>query len=251
MKNKTIAVAIMCKTPMPGKSKTRLSPPLRPEECATISSCFIRDLARTIASLARDGDVTGYAVYTPVGSENALRQLLPPGFKLVPQCEGDFGKRLLQGTIDLLDAGHAGAILVNSDSPTLPAGILRSAVDALRDGDNVVLSPAYDGGYTLIGLSRPHRRLFEDIPWSTSAVYGLTLDRAREIGLPVVNVPGWYDVDDEASLRMLEDEMLGRGLGFSKTRGAAAPATQAFLQQRQSALVRKTMDPVPLSQDVI
>src|SRR5258708_6180000 len=113
----------MCKTPMPGKSKTRLSPPLRPEECATISSCFIRDLAQTIASLAHDGDVTGYAVYTPLGSENALRRLLPVNFELMPQCEGDFGQRLLQGAIDLLDAGHAGAILVNSDSPTLPAGI--------------------------------------------------------------------------------------------------------------------------------
>ena len=66
----------------------------------------------------------------------------------------------------------------------------------MRRGDNVVLSPAADGGYTLIGLSKPHARLFADIPWSTSEVYRLTLERAREIGLPVVEVPGWYDVDD-------------------------------------------------------
>ena len=136
---------------------------------------------------------------------------------MTPQCEGDFGERLLQGTNDLLDAGHDGAILVNSDSPTLPASILRAAVDAVRQGDNVVLSPAFDGGYTLIGLSKPHRRLFEDIPWSTSSVYRLTLERAREIGLPVVNVPGWYDVDDAASLRMLEDELAGRGSAFHGT----------------------------------
>jgi hypothetical protein len=233
---KTVAAAIMCKTPATGKSKTRLSPPLRGDECATISACFIQDLSRTIQTLTHDGDVTGYAVYTPVGSETALRQLLPPDFRLAPQYDGDFGERLLRATIDLLDAGHDGAILINSDSPTLPASILRAAVDALRQGDNVVLSPACDGGYTLIGLSKPHRRLFEDIPWSTSAVHQLTLRRALEIGLAVVNVPGWYDVDDEASLRMLEDEMAGKALTFSDIAGAEAPITRAFLRQRQAAL---------------
>ena len=62
---KPVAVTIVCKTPAPGKSKTRLSPPLRPEECAAISSCFIRDLSQTIHSLQTDGDVVGGAVYTP------------------------------------------------------------------------------------------------------------------------------------------------------------------------------------------
>jgi rSAM/selenodomain-associated transferase 1 len=232
----SVAVGIMCKTPAPGKSKTRLSPPLRPEECAGLSACFIRDLSQTIARLAEDGDVAGYAVYTPVGSEQALRRLLPPGFRLMPQVDGDFGDRLLRGVQDLLNANHDGVLLVNSDSPTLPRAILRAAVDAVRRADNVVLSPALDGGYTLIGLSKPHRRLFEDIRWSTSTVYGRTLDRAREIGLPVVDVPPWYDVDDAASLRMLEDELAGRAPGFSRIAGADAPATRRFLRERQMSL---------------
>ncbi len=160
----TIAVAIICKTPSPGKSKTRLSPPLRPEECAQISSCFIRDLSATIASLEDDGDVDGYAVYTPLGTEDALRRLLPDSFSLVLQCEGDLGQRLDRGIADLLAAGHAGAILINSDSPTLPRTILRAAVDALKSGDRAVISPALDGGYTLIGLSRPHPHLFTPDP---------------------------------------------------------------------------------------
>src|SRR6185369_5260160 len=146
----TVAVAIVCKTPTPGKSKTRLSPPLRPEECAALSACFIRDLSKTIQQVADEGGVTGYAVYTPRATEPALRALLPERFRLMPQGEGDLGARLLRGTEDLLAAGHAGAVLVNSDSPTLPASILRAAADAVRRGDNVVLSPALDGGYTLI-----------------------------------------------------------------------------------------------------
>jgi rSAM/selenodomain-associated transferase 1 len=231
-----VAVAIVCKAPEPGRSKTRQSPPLRPEECAAISACFIQDLAATIGALAADGDVTGYALYTPRGSEPALRRLLPERFDLAPQCDGDFGMRLIQGTRDLLNAGHRGVILVNSDSPTLPRPILRAAVDATRRNDGVVLGPAFDGGYTLIGLSKPHDRLFEDIPWSTGAVYALTLERAQELGLSVHSVPGWYDVDDEESLQMLEQEFSGRPPGFSAMAGADAPMTRGFLKARAASL---------------
>jgi uncharacterized protein len=235
----TVAIGIMCKTPAPGKSKTRLSPPLDPDDCAGLSACFIRDLAATIAQVAEVGDVAPYAVYTPVGSEGALRSLLPADFLLLPQVEhDDFGVRLFQAIDDLLRAGHAGAILVNSDSPTLPAAILRQAVDALRREDNTVLSPAIDGGYTLIGLSRAHRRLFEEIVWSTSSVYRSTLDRAREIELPVVNVPPWYDVDDAASLRVLEQELSGTIPDFSEIAGGAAPATRHFLKERLGLIAR-------------
>ncbi len=229
----TIAVAIMCKTPQPGQSKTRLSPPLQPEECAEISACFITDLASTINALTGDGMV-GCAVYTPIGSEACLRTLLPDGFDLTLQSDGTFGERLLQGVIDLLAKGHDGAILINSDSPTLPLSILRDAVAAVRSRDCVVLSPAFDGGYTLIGLSKPHARLFANIPWSTSAVYDLTLIRARELGLPVVNVPGWYDVDDATSLQILEDELAGQTWSYSNIQGARAPATRAFLERRRT-----------------
>lgn len=234
----TVAIAIMCKTPIAGASKTRLSPPLRPEECALLSGCFIKDLSNTIQATASQGGIVPYAVYTPSGSEEALKRLLPGDCRLALQAEGDFGVRLLQGIKDLLGAGHAGAILVNSDSPTLPKEILLEAADAVRRGDNVTLSPALDGGYTLIGLSCPHARLFEDIPWSTGDVYRLTLERAREIGLTVETVPGWYDVDDASSFRILEDELSGKPFSFTTKGlvGANAPATRQFVRERQSRL---------------
>ncbi len=80
-------------------------------------------------------------------------------FKLMPQIEGALA-RLIRATADLLDAGHRAVILVGSDSPTLPRTIIGAAVDAVVAGDNVVLSPALDGGYTLVGLSWPHPRVF-------------------------------------------------------------------------------------------
>lgn len=229
-----VAVAIVCKAPIAGQSKTRLSPPLRPDECAALSACFIHDLSRTVDSLTEDDDVTGYAVYTPHGSEAALRPLLPEGFRLMPQGEGDLGARMRKAIADLLAAGHAGAILIGADMPTLPISILRDAVRAVRGSDCLVLSPALDGGYTLIGLSQPHAGLFSDIPWSTDQVYRLTLARAHALGLPVVNVPGWYDVDDAASLRMLTDELSGRRPTFADANlvGADAPASRQFLRER-------------------
>jgi rSAM/selenodomain-associated transferase 1 len=232
----SVAVAIICKTPRPGHSKTRLSPPLRPEECAGISACFIQDLAGTIASLTGDGRARGYAVYTPAGTETELRALLPGGFGLVLQSDGDLGARLDNGIRDLIAAGHAGAIIINSDSPTLPRGILDAAVEVVQSGDNVVLCPAFDGGYTLIGLSKPHPRLFADIPWSTDIVYELTLRRAHEIGLPVIALDGWYDVDDAASYAMLERELDGVRPPFATGPLHDAPKTRAFVHRRRKAM---------------
>ena len=237
----SVAIGIFCKTPAAGQSKTRLSPPLRPEECAALSACFIRDVAKTIGDVAQEGAAVGYAVYTPSGSEAGLRKLLPASFHLLPQCDADFGERLAVAMRTLL-ARHDGAIIVNADSPTLPASILRAAIEATRGRDAVVLSPALDGGYTLIGLSRMHERLFVDIPWSTAQVHERTVARAAEIGLPVVTVPGWYDVDDAASLALLLSELDGRppALAQGGLRGAHAPATRAHFAAREDRLLTGT-----------
>ncbi len=195
-----------------------------------MSACFIRDLTANLQTLCGDGRITGYAVYTPVGSEERLRPLLPSQFGLVVQCDGDFGLRLRTSVEDILALGHHGAIIINSDSPTLPAGIVADAAARLLEGDCVALSPALDGGYTLIGLTKIHARLFEDIPWSTEAVHRLTEERAAEIGLKVCNVPPWYDVDDGASLNLLRRELAGEPPFFvSAHPPAAAPATKAYV----------------------
>jgi glycosyltransferase A (GT-A) superfamily protein (DUF2064 family) len=172
-----------------------------------------------------------------------LRALLPPEFRLLAQSEGDLGIRLRNATADLLAAGHSGAILVNADSPTLPAAILADAVRALQQGDVAVLGPALDGGYTLIGLTQPHAQLFASIPWSTPQVYRRTLERAHEIGLPVVNVPQWYDIDDEYTLRLLQAELAGERLAFlpADMSGAEAPCTRQFFAQRSAVTPARSL----------
>ncbi|MDR3494529.1 MAG: TIGR04282 family arsenosugar biosynthesis glycosyltransferase [Ancalomicrobiaceae bacterium] len=228
----TVAIAVICKTPEPGRSKTRLSPPLTPDQCAAISACFIRDLTANLRALERSAPVSGHVLYTPVGSEERLARLLPAGFGLVAQGGGDLGARLSAGIEDLIARGHRGAIIVSSDSPTLPASYFTEAARHLMREDCVVLCPAVDGGYTFIGLSRPHPELFTDMPWSTEDVYRLTVLKAATLGLRVHSLPMWYDVDDAASLDILRADLAGHHLFFAPDGIGRnpAPATRAFVE---------------------
>src|SRR5438552_13337511 len=201
------ALALMAKVPFAGPVKTRLTPPLSPEEAATLSTCFLRDMTTNLFGMNGDG-TEGVVLYTPVGAEAFLHSLLPDGFKLVAQHGETLGERLINAAAELLSNGFESACLINSDSPTLPGEVLRTATSLLaQDGDRVVLGPSEDGGYYLIGLKHPHHELFERIAWSTADVLAHTIERAADINLPVELLPTWYDVDDAATLRLLCDEL--------------------------------------------
>ena len=197
----------MAKVPFASAVKTRLTPPLSPEEAAILSTCFLRDMTTNVFGMNSDG-TEGMVLYTPADAEAFLHSLLPDGFKLVAQRGETLGERLINAGADLLNNGFASICLINSDSPTLPGKILRTAASLLaQDGDRVVLGPSEDGGYYLIGLKHPHPELFERIAWSTAAVLAHTIERAADIDLPVELLPTWYDVDDLATLRLLCDEL--------------------------------------------
>jgi hypothetical protein len=228
------ALAVMTKAPQAGRVKTRLTPPLSPEEAAALNTCFLRDTARTISRTSTNGKALGVGVYTPIGSETMYSKILPAEFILVPQRGDGFGERLLAATDDLLQLGFESLCLINSDSPTLPADVFTQAVDVLSHlEDGVVLGPSDDGGYYLIGLKKQHQRLFEEIEWSTERVLEQTVTAAKEIGLPIYLLPTWYDVDDSLTLSRLCQEMFGTN-GSERTK-LAAPATRDFL----SALLQR------------
>ncbi len=225
------ALAVMAKAPRNGEVKTRLVPPLRTEEAAILSTCFLKDITANFMAASESVPVAGYIAYSPPGSETLFRALVPPEIELLASRRIGLGHSLLDATEDLLALGYGGACLVNSDSPTLPTSILVDAATALQaPGDRVVLGPALDGGYYLIGLKQPHRRLFEDIAWSTERVFHQTVERAQSIALDVVTLPVWYDVDDATSLGWLCREVLaGRRPTDCPRDGYAAPDTSAYL----------------------
>ncbi len=221
------ALAVMTKAPRAGRVKTRLSPPLTPEEAASLNTCFLRDTAAAIAVTAAKGLAHGVGVYTPVGEESAYTDILPADFYLTRQRGDLFGERLTLAADDLLHLGFNSLCLIDSDSPTVPQSAYARAAQLLsQPGDRIVLGPSDDGGYYLIGLKQLHRRVFEDIDWSTERVAEQTIARAQEIGVPLELLPTWYDVDDRATLRRLCDELLGEEV----SNGYEAPHTRVFLE---------------------
>jgi len=176
-----------------------------------------------------------YGVYAPAGTELVLRELFPKEFGLLLQAGEDFGDVLFGAARDLLLAGHDCVLLINGDSPTLPSDFLVQAIEILRNpGDRMVLGPASDGGYYLIGLKCPHRRLFMQIEWGTETVAHRTRERAAEIGLATTLLPEWYDVDDFETLGWLRDELTGNATRFRG--GSPASVTRTFLTTAPPAL---------------
>src|SRR5438445_86059 len=234
-KDALCALALMVKVPFAGPVKTRLIPPLSSEEAATLSSCFLRDMTTNVSGMNSDG-TEGVVLYTPANAEGFLHNLLPPRFKLVAQRGETLGERLINAASDLLNDGFESVCLINSDSPTLPGEVLRTAISLLaQDGDRVVLGPSEDGGYYLIGLKHPHHELFERITWSTADVLAHTIERAADINLPVDLLPTWYDVDDAATLHLLYEELglsrNGAGLHREYEGGYEAPFTRNYLAE--------------------
>ena len=219
----------MTKAPRAGKVKTRLTPPLTPEESASLNTCFLRDTARAIANTAREGRSRGIAVYLPVGAEETYAEILPAEFELIPQRGEGLGERMALAFDDLFSLGFDSVCLIGSDSPTLPQQVFSQAAQILAERqDQVVLGPSEDGGYYLIGLKKLHRALLENIKWSTEHVLEQTIEKAREINLRIHLLPTWYDVDDPQTLHRLCSEL------FAEQRAAEAfpaPATRAYLNE--------------------
>ncbi len=212
----TCAIAVMAKVPTPGKSKTRLLPILSADQAASLSAAFLRDTTENIARAARDAAIDGHVAYAPSGLAHLFEGHLADGTKLLladgsltcpPNVRG-FGACLYHAIVTLLDQGYGSACVLNSDGPTLPTCQLTRAAELLAaDGDRVVIGPAEDGGYYLLGMKARHAQLFADIDWSTDRVAAQTRARAVSLGLDTVFLDPWYDVDEPAELQRLIAEL--------------------------------------------
>jgi rSAM/selenodomain-associated transferase 1 len=226
------AIAVMAKAPRPGFCKTRLVPSVTPEQAASLSRAFLRDITDNLFAAAAAVPIQPYVAFAPAGLEHLFDGVLAPGTKLIladgsgdmPDGVTGFGRALLHAIRALLASGASAACVLNADSPTLPTACLRRAAALLaQPGDRVVMGPAEDGGYTLLGMKSAHAALFADIAWSTDAVADQTRKRARDAGLAMVELRRWYDVDDADSLKRLRAER--------RHQAYPAPFTRAALEQ--------------------
>jgi len=247
----------MAKASEPGRTKTRLVPPLRPDEAAAFNTAFLRDVSANLQAAARVAAIQGYAIggymaFGPPGTEDFFRKTLPREIGLIEAWHPNFGDCLFTAISGLFAAGHDAAVVLNSDSPTLPTALLIETATVLaRPGDRAVIGPSSDGGYYLLGIKRPHRRLFENVDWSTDRVARQSIERAREIGLEVHELPVWYDVDDQHALRLLHAELF-EGRSFNPELMPFPASHTAALMHRlsmESDLASRLGVTFPLVQD--
>ena len=199
-KSKNVLI-VVAKRPAPGRTKTRLSPPLSPELASALYECFLRD---TLDQMRQVKDALHVVAYL---DEPDYFQRLAPDFELVPQNGHDLGSRLDNVLTLHLSQGYERVVIMDSDSPTLPSEYLSRAFSKLADGAEVILGPCDDGGYYLIGARKPIPRLLREVQMSTPTVTEDTIALAEEEGLNLVTLPTWYDVDDEMSLSTLLNEL--------------------------------------------
>lgn len=205
-------LAVMAKQPVRGGVKTRIAATLGEDRAVELHRCALQDTLALAASIADVAHVLSYA--PPTQEARRYFEHTAPTFALIPQAGGTFGERL-NGTFERLLQRYSPVILIGSDSPDLPAALIKRAFDLLQAQADAVLGPADDGGYYLLGMRSMQSMLFERIDWSTDAVAQQTRQRAADAGLHLADLPSWHDLDTVDDLQALVE------LG--------APLTRAFV----------------------
>jgi uncharacterized protein len=202
------ALVIFAKAPIPGEVKTRLCPPLTPDEAATLHGSFVLDmLERTKLAVAKfQLPIHRYLACAP-SSELVFFKIMEErqGVRLLDQVGADLGQRMHHTCASLFAKGYERVLLVGTDVPTLPLSVYQDALTLLGKSD-VVLGPALDGGYYLIGLKKPAENIFAGVPWSTDQVLAVTQQNAKTLGLSISLTTAWRDVDTIVDLHSLITE---------------------------------------------
>lgn len=213
-----VHLIIMTKAPVAGQVKTRLVPPLTPGQAAGLAAALLQDTVALVRSVRDGSRVTGDAAegsrepslvvaVEPASGVPAVSALLP-GVEVIPQVGGDLGARMRAVIEDRLAHGASAVLLIGSDHPTVPRAQLQQAIAWLQEGrDQLVLGPSADGGYCVIGLTRPHPELFREMPWSQADLRQHTVARAASQRLLVRQLASWYDVDTPEDVERLQEAL--------------------------------------------
>jgi len=181
-------VLVIAKEPVPGRVKTRLTPPFTPADAAALATASLAD---TLAAVSA----------TPVAQavlalDGAPGDWLPPGFRVIPQRGGGLDERLAATFADAHATLPMPMVLIGMDTPQVTSGLLADAARALASGEaDAVFGPAADGGFWLLGLRRPDRSLLAGVPMSRADTGRQQLDRLTSAGLRVAMLPELTDVD--------------------------------------------------------
>jgi hypothetical protein len=208
----TDALVLYARAPRRGAVKTRMVPPLDPDEALALHLALLEDSLALLRRATRRTGARPFVSFSEAweppgpGIPASLPRALE-GIARLPQAGGDLGARLLATFGELLARGHPHVVILGSDTPTLPGERLDAALDLLRHGRDVVLGPAEDGGYYLIGAGRALPEIFQGIAWGTDKVMRQTLARLERAGARAALLPPWHDVDRPGDLERLRREL--------------------------------------------
>jgi hypothetical protein len=200
----------MAKHPVVGRVKTRLARVLGDDRACALYRAFVLDLADRLARLP-------YPVTWAYWPATAPFATLLPGATVEPQNGKNLGARMAHAVDTALARGATAVVVIGADVPHVPAATLDDAVHALAGDADLVLGPAADGGYYLIGLRAPAPALFADIAWGTAEVLAITLDRAGRLGLRTTVLPSTFDIDEPADLERLQVVLARHGVDLPRT----------------------------------
>ena len=195
----TRCIQIFAKAPIPGKIKTRLQPALSGDDCARLS----RDMIRHSIKVATDLADTSIELWCFPNEEIPFFQQLADEFplELHTQCGVNLGDRMHHALNQALETHHA-VQLIGSDCPFYSQEYLRYGFELLETPSQVVIGPATDGGYLLIGANRPlPESVFNNIAWGTNTVFRETLDRFQDIAITPRLLPSLNDIDRPEDLK--------------------------------------------------
>ncbi|NVN89991.1 MAG: TIGR04282 family arsenosugar biosynthesis glycosyltransferase [Desulfuromonadales bacterium] len=213
---------VFAREPVPGHVKTRLAGEVGIKAATGLYAAMLEDV---LECASRHND-TRVLVFWAMESEVLPSHPGYPRLEMFRQCGASLGERIAAALEAAFASGIRTCCVIGSDSPDLPPDYITQAFQLLDHGRaDVVLGPAVDGGYYLVGTKRLWRRLFEDIAWGGSDVLKTSCERARELGLRTALLPEWYDLDTLADLRRL-----------AETPGLQAPRTRQLLRHLQEIL---------------
>jgi rSAM/selenodomain-associated transferase 1 len=188
-------LGVFAKQPVPGRVKTRLARETSPAWAAQVAAALLADVLQRVSTVAARRVIA----CAPAEAQEWFAALAQDRFELTAQADGNLGERLQQ----FFAAQQANAVVViGTDSPTLPVAFIEHAFEQLATAD-LVLGPAGDGGYYLIGCGRQLPPVFDGIAWSSPSVLGETVRRLADPSWRLALLPPWYDVDTLADWRML------------------------------------------------
>jgi rSAM/selenodomain-associated transferase 1 len=208
----TSAIGVMARAPSAG-GKTRLAPNLSASRLASLRAALLADTLWMAAGLT---GVDVVVFVTPASAMSEVAALMARSFPCTPQSDGDLGDRMRAAFEHLLrERGYAAAMLIGADIPFLSAAHVTEACDGLHASGGIVLGPADDGGYYLVGMTQVQGGLFDRIEWGSATVLADTVRAADRLGLETRLIGSTYDIDTVADLRRLERDLAATPLDIA------------------------------------